>query len=200
MKRQLNPKANKGHPLRYFNPLLLFIVGLFLLGTTPAFSASANDKVGKDNERKAIEIQSDKLRSENEGKKIIFTGNVLSTWGDLEIQSDILEVYSAPQNKKGRKIKKLSDGQPEQDLEKIIAIGNVRIKKGDRRAKGDRADYNNKKQIIVITGTPYATAWEGDNIIKGEKMTFHLEEDLFKVEGRVRLVLFPKNPPPEKKK
>lgn len=200
MKRQLNPKANKGHPLRYFNSLLLIIVGLFLLGMTPAFSASAKDKVGKDNEKKAIEIQSDKLRSENKGKKIIFTGNVLSTWGDLEIQSDILEVYSAPQNNKGRKIKKLSDGQPEQDLEKIIAIGNVRIKKGDRRAKGDRADYNNKKQIIVITGTPHATAWEGDNIIKGEKMTFHLEEDLFKVEGRVRLVLFPKNPPPEKKK
>lgn len=200
MKRQRNPKTNKGHPLRYFNPLLLFIVGLSLLGTTPAFSANAKEAIGQDSEKKSIEIQSDKLRSENEGKKIIFSGNVLSTWGDLEIQSDILEVYSNPQNKKDKKIKKLSDGQPEQDLEKIIAIGNVRIKKGDRRAKGDRADYNNKKQVIVITGTPHATAWEGDNIIKGEKMTFHLEEDLFKVEGRVRLVLFPKNPPPEKKR
>ncbi len=186
--------------MRYFSPLLLFIVGLSLLGTTPAFSANAKEAIGQDSEKKSIEIQSDKLRSENEGKKIIFSGNVLSTWGDLEIQSDILEVYSNPQNKKDKKIKKLSDGQPEQDLEKIIAIGNVRIKKGDRRAKGDRADYNNKKQVIVITGTPHATAWEGDNIIKGEKMTFHLEEDLFKVEGRVRLVLFPKNPPPEKKK
>ncbi len=186
--------------MRYFNPLLLFLVGISLLSAAPAFSASAKDKVGKDNEKKPIEIQSDKLRSENEGKKIIFTGNVLSTWGDLEIQSDTLEVYANPKKEKGKKIKKLSDGQPEQDLEKIIAIGNVRIKKGDRRARGDRADYNNKKQIIVITGKPNATAWEGDNIIKGEKMTFHLEEDLFKVEGRVRLVLFPKNPPPEKKK
>ena len=57
-----------------------------------------------------------------------------------------------------------------------------------------------KKQIIIVTGEPNATAWEGENIIKGKKMTFVLAEDLFKVEGRVKLVLNPKNPPPEKKR
>ncbi len=87
-----------------------------------------------------------------------------------------------------------------EDLEKIIAIGNVDIRKGDRRAKGDRAYYDNKKQIIIVTGDPTATAWEGDNIIRGRKMTFVLEEDIFKVEGRVNLVLNPKNPPPKKKR
>jgi lipopolysaccharide transport protein LptA len=167
---------------------------------TNAFSAKSKDKLKKSQENKPIEIQSDKLRSENEGKKFIFSGNVLSNWGDLEIKSDILEVYANPKSKVDRKKATEDVSQAGQDLDKIIAIGNVDIKKGDRRAKGDRAHYDNKKQIIVITGEPSATAWEGENIIKGKKMTFILEEDLFKVEGRVILVLNPKNPPPEKKR
>ena len=188
--------------MRSLNLLILFLISLSLLGMPPenAFSATTKDALKKGQKKKPIEIQSDKLRSENEGKKFIFTGNVLSTWGDLEIKSDILEVYTNPKPKVDRKKATDDVSQAGQDLDKIIAIGNVDIKKGDRRAKGDRAHYDNKRQIIIVTGEPNATAWEGENIIRGRKMTFVLEEDLFKVEGRVNLVLNPKNPPPEKKR
>jgi lipopolysaccharide export system protein LptA len=165
-----------------------------------AFSAKSKESLKKEQKKQPIEIQSDKLRSENEGKKFIFTGNVLSTWGDLIIKSDILEVYSNPKNKADRKKKTEGVSQTSQDLDKIIAIGNVDITKGDRRAKGDRAHYDNRKQIIIVTGEPNATAWEGKNIIKGKKMTFYLERDLFEVNDRVILVLFPEKAPPEKKK
>ena len=157
-----------------------------------AFSAKSKDVLKKEQEKSPIEIQSDKLRSENEGKKFIFSGNVFSVWGDLEIKSDVLEVYSNPKSKAGRKQTSEDIGQAGQDLDKIIAIGNVNIKKGDRRAKGDRAYYDNKKQIIIITGEPNATAWEGENIIRGKKMIFVMEKDLFKVEGRVNVVIIPK--------
>lgn len=188
--------------MRTLNPLILFLVGLFLLGINPtnALSAKAKKSLKNEQERQPIEIKSEKLRSENEGKKFIFTGNVLSTWGDLIIKSDILEVYANPESKVDRKKATDDVSQASQDLDKIIAIGNVDIKKGDRRAKGDRAHYDNKKQIIIITGEPNAIAWEGENIIRGKKMIFVLEKDLFKVEGQVRLVLKPRNPPPEKKK
>lgn len=183
--------------MKNLSPLLLILVSLFLMHPASAFSAKSSDS---EEERQGVEIQSDKMRSENEGKKIIFSGNVLCTWGDLEIKSNILEVYANPVSKVSRK-KATSDAkQASQDLDKIIAIGDVRIKKGDRKATGDRAHYDNKKQIIIITGDPNVTAWEGENIIKGGKMTFYLEKDLFEVNDRVRLVLFPKNPPPEKKK
>jgi lipopolysaccharide export system protein LptA len=165
-----------------------------------AFSAKSKDVLKKEQESQSIEIRSDKLLSVNEGKKFIFSGNVVSTWGDLEIKSDILEVYANPKSKVDRKKATEDVGQARQDLDKIIAIGNVDITKGDRRAKGDRAHYDNKKQIIIITGEPNAIAWEGENIIRGKKMTFLLEKDLFQVEGRVILVLNPKNPPPEKKR
>jgi len=186
--------------LRIFKSLLLIWIGLSLIGPATALSQKARDSIKQNNEKKSIEIQSDKLLSLNQGKKFIFTGNVVSTWGDLEIRSDILEVYANPKSKVSRKNITADAGQARQDLDKIIAIGNVDIKKGDRRAKGDRAVYDNKKQIIIITGEPHATAWEADNIIKGGTMTFYLERDLFEVNDRVRLVLFPKNPPPEKKR
>lgn len=188
--------------MRIPRPLVIFLVSLSLLGMSPvnAFSAKSKESLKNEQKKHPIEIQSDKLRSENEGKKFIFSGNVLSTWGDLEIKSDILEVYSNPDAKSDRKKSTEGAGQTSQDLDKIIAIGNVKIKKGDRRATGDRAYYDNKKQIIIVTGEPHATAWEGKNIIKGRKMTFYLERDLFEVNDRVRLVLFPKDAPPDKKK
>ena len=188
--------------MRTLKPLIIFLISLSFLGMNPgnAFSAKTKDTLKKEQEKSPIEIQSDKLRSENEGKKFVFSGNVLSTWGDLIIKSDILEVYANPKTKVDRKKATDDVSQASQDLDKIIAIGNVDIKKGDRRAKGDRAHYDNKKQIIIVTGEPNATAWEGENIIRGRKMTFVLEEDLFKVEGRVNLVLNPKNPPPKKKR
>ena len=173
-----------------------FLISLCLLaiGPTIALSAKSKEELRKEQEKNPIEIQSDKLRSENEGKKFTFSGNVHSVWGDLEIKSDVLEVYSNPK-------KASADiSQANQDLDKIIAIGNVKIKKGDRRAKGDRAHYDNKKQIIIITGEPNATAWEGENIIRGKKMIFVMEKDLFKVEGRVVVVLNPKNSPKGKKR
>ena len=188
--------------MRSPKPLTLFLISLSFLAMNPAdtFSAKSKDALKKEQEKSPIEIQSDKLRSENEGKKFIFSGNVFSVWGDLEIKSDILEVYSNPKSKTGRKKTAEDISQADQDLDKIIAIGNVRIKKGDRRAKGDRAYYDNKKQIIIITGEPNATAWEGENIIKGKKMIFVMEKDLFKVEGRVNVVISPKNSPKEKKR
>jgi lipopolysaccharide transport protein LptA len=180
--------------LRSPNPLIIFLICFSLLAIAPAntFSAKSKEALKREQDKSPIEIQSDKLRSENEGKKFIFSGHVVSVWGDLEIKSDILEVYSNPKSKTGPKKTTEDVGPASQDLDRIIAIGNVDIKKGDRRAKGDRAHYDNKKQIITITGTPHATAWEADNIIKGGKMIFHLEKDLFEVKGRVTMVLKPK--------
>ena len=163
-----------------------------VLAPADVFPAKARDALKKKQKSNPIEIQSDKLRSENEGKKFIFSGNVVSAWGDLEIKSDVLEVYSNPKKNKDPNKSQKDLSQPGQDLDKVIAIGNVKIKKGDRRAKGDHAHYDNKKQIIIITGEPHATAWEGENIIRGSKMIFVMEKDLFKVEGRVNVVLNPK--------
>ena len=135
-----------------------------------------------------VEITSDRMRSEDGGIKIIFSGNVVANKGDLKITSDIMEIYNTEDKK---------------ETEEIVAIGNVFITRGLKRAKGDKAVYLDKLQKIILTGTPKATAWEERNMIEGRELIFLLEKDRFFANNRVRMKIYPKdkkNKSPKKKK
>jgi len=135
--------------------------------------------LSKEKENKdPVEITSDRMRSEDGGLKIIFSGNVVGYWGELKITSDILEVYNTKDKK---------------ETEEIVAIGNVFITRGLKRAKGDKAIYLDKLQKIILTGTPKATAWEGSNMIEGREMIFLLDKDRFVANNRVRMKIYPKD-------
>ncbi len=160
----------------HFILTLLLIIGFMIPGA--GVSQGLLKKNSEGNEDKPIEINSDRMRSEDGGKKIIFSGNVIGTWGDLTINSDILEIYNSDTDKS--------------QTDEIVAIGNVFITRDKKRAKGDRAVYLDKLQKIILTGKPHATAWEDKNIIEGKEMIFLLEQDRFVVNQRVRMKLFPK--------
>ncbi len=125
-----------------------------------------------------LEITSDRMRSEDGGIKIIFSGNVVANRGDLKITSDILEIYNT---------------QDKKETQEIVAIGNVFIIRGLKRAKGDKAIYLDKLQKIILTGTPKATAWEESNMIEGREMIFLLDKDRFVANNRVRMKIYPKD-------
>tara|TARA_Y100001936_G_scaffold245300_1_gene287015 strand:+ start:65 stop:577 length:513 start_codon:yes stop_codon:yes gene_type:complete len=150
---------------------LITVVALVTSLTMTSFSLSKENK-------DPVEITSDRMRSEDGGLKIIFSGNVIGYWGDLKITSDILEVYNT---------------QDKKETEEIVAIGNVFITRGLKRAKGDKAIYLNKLQKIILTGTPKATAWEESNMIEGREMIFLLDKDRFVANNRVRMKIFPKD-------
>ena len=159
----------------------LWLVALILLlGVIAPQSALSQGilKGSKDsNKDDPIEITADRMRSEDGGVKIVFSGNVIGIWGDLTIISDILEIYNSGEDKK--------------ETDEIIAIGNVTINRANKKATGDRAVYLDKLQKIILTGNPTATAWEDKNIIQGKEMIFLLEKDRFVVNNRVRMKLFP---------
>jgi lipopolysaccharide export system protein LptA len=161
---------------KFYIAIFVLISGFLMPG--PGVSQGLLDKGGKQNEDKPVEIISDRMRSEEGGEKIIFSGNVIGTWGELTITSDILEIYNSKET--------------ENQTDEIVAIGNVIITKEKKRAKGDRAVYLDKLQKIILTGKPHATAWEEKNIIEGKEMIFLLEQDRFVVNQRVRMKLFPK--------
>ena len=165
-----------GHKHIFYIVILFLVFGFMNLES--GFSQGLMEKGADDNEEKSVEITSDRMRSEEGGKKIVFSGNVVGTWGELTINSDILEIYNT----------KDTDSQTDE----IVAIGNVFITKNKKRARGDRAVYLDKLQKIILTGKPYATAWEDKNIIEGKEMIFLLEQDRFVVNNRVRMKLFPK--------
>ena len=139
-------------------------------------SKEVENKEGKNKD--PLEITSDRMRSEDGGIKIIFSGNVVGYWGDLKITSDILEIYNTEDKK---------------ETEEIIAIGNVFITRGQKKGKGDKAIYIDKLQKIILTGTPKAIAWQESNMIEGRELIFLLEKDRFFANKRVRMKIFPKD-------
>jgi len=150
---------------------LILVLCFSLLSSSLLFSANEENK-------DPIEITSDRMRSEDSGLKIIFSGNVVGYWGELKITSDILEVYNT---------------QDKKETEEIVAVGNVFITRGQKRAKGDKAVYLVKLQKIILTGTPKATAWEEGNMIEGREMIFLLDKDRFVANNRVRMKIYPKD-------
>ena len=157
---------------------LLFTIIPFILTSSTVFPQQV-----KKEDHSTIEITSDRMRSENGGQKIIFSGNVEAIKGDMTITSDIMEVYNTSDKKQ---------------IEEIVAIGNVDITRAGKKAKGDRAVYLDQLQKIILTGTPKAVAWEGKDIIEGREMIFLLKKDRFVVNERVRAKIFQKTN--EKKK
>lgn len=157
--------------------LTLFI--LFMSLTSLAYSQTEKKSNDLKKKKDPIEVVSEKMRSENKGEKITFSGNVFTKWGDLEIKSDTLEVF----NPKG------SEGGTDQ----IIATGNVFITRGVKKAKGDKAIYYDKEQKIILTGKIKATAWEGTDMIEGKEMVFLLDQDKFQVNDEVKMKFYPKD-------
>ena len=156
---------------------VVLILGLFNLYTPLGFSQLAENKTHQKDRPPPIEITSDRMRSENGGQKIIFSGNVAVTKDDMVIKSDIVEVYNSSDKKQ---------------TDEIVAIGNVEISRGNKKAKGDRAVYLKHLQKIILTGNPKAIASEGDDIIEGREMIFLMKKDRFVVNERVHAKLFPK--------
>ena len=157
---------------------IILIVWVFTI--IPSTAEKAQDQYSQQSkqDKEPLEITSDRMRSENGGIKIIFSGNVESYKGNLKITSDIMEVYNSEETK---------------ETDEIVAIGNVFISRGFKKATGDRAIYIDKLQKIILTGTPKATAWEKDNMIEGREMIFLLDKDRFVVNERVRMKIYPKD-------
>ena len=195
------PKQNRTY-LKKRN-IILFIFLFILIAPEGLFhrEAFAQNKNNRPSgtEGNPIEINSDRMRSLESGQTIIFSGNVVGTWGDLEIKADILEIHNAPKKHSTKKLAKGNLGGA-QNLEEIVAIGNVHITRGNKKAKGDRAVYYDKQQKIVLTGSPKAVAWEGKNIMEGKEMTFYLESDRIVVNGRVGMIFYPGKSANKKKK
>ena len=110
--------------------------------------------------------------------KFFFLGNVLIAKEGMTITSDFIEVYNSADKKQ---------------TEEIVAIGNVTITRGTKKAKGDRAVYLERLQKIILTGNPKATVLDGNDIIEGREMIFLMKKDRFVINKRVRAKLFPKN-------
>jgi lipopolysaccharide export system protein LptA len=165
--------------------ILLFTLFLFFL------SGEAQDKrgTGKGDEKKPmdvggfgfttshepIDITSDSAEANQKESKVTFTGNVVAKQGDATLYTNTLLIMYDPNTKKTKE---------------IIAIGNVKIVQLERRATSHKATFYQEQNKIVLEGE--AVLREGQNIIRGERVIYYIDEDRSVVEGgRVHTTITP---------
>lgn len=125
----------------------------------------------------AIQIKSDAMESKDQEGVVIFTGSVVARQDDLTIDTDRLEVFYQKQahTNNAQNTQDTQNGTANRSIDKVVAIGHVRITKGTRVATGEKAVYEKAAEKITISGS--AQVWEGQSRVKGETIIFYVNED-----------------------
>ena len=157
---------------------------LCLLLLLPAFPAAAVAAVaagasGAASGREPIDITSERLEADNAAHRIHFIGNVVAKQGDVTLYAREMTVFLQPKG---------------EDIEKIEAVGDVRIVQGERVATGQKGIYLSQEGRVVLTGSPQVH--RGADVVTGDEITVFLNEQksiVKSAEGsRVKAVFHPK--------
>ena len=116
--------------------------------------------------RSPIDITSDSVEADQKQNTVTFRGNVVAKQEDTTLYANTLIIYYDP-NTKG--------------LKEIMAIGNVKLVQLERRATSQKATFQQEENKVVLDGE--AVVREGENVIRGERIIFYVDEEKSVVEG-----------------
>jgi lipopolysaccharide export system protein LptA len=163
------------------------VMALLSFAVVSVSMAAQSDKpVRRDRSNLPITIKSNELSADNRGKTSVFSGKVVAKQGDITIFSDKLIVNYAEKNS---------------EIDKIEAIGNVRIVQLNRTGIASQAVYESRDGRIILTGTPNPKVIQGADSISGKTITYYVDDEKSFVTGggdpnsRVEAVI---NPPARK--
>lgn len=121
-----------------------------------------------------INIEADRMISQEKDNSVVFTGNVDARQGELIIRTDEMTVYYHQEGN--------GDGAGGSSrVRKLICMGNVQISQGDWLGTGNRMDYYADDRKVILSGD--AKAWQGQNMVAGRTITYYLDEGRSIVEG-----------------
>ena len=119
----------------------------------PAIACAA-PTAGNSNE--PINIEANRMVSQENDNSVVFIGNVEAKQGKLTIRSDEMTVFYT--ESKGGK-----DNKTTSQMDRLICKNNVKITQEDWLGTGDRMDYFAKERKVVLSGN--AKAWQGPPIM-----------------------------------
>ena len=120
-----------------------------------------------------ISIRSEKMTLKNLENKIIFEGKVFIKREEMTINADRAEVFLSESKAASQSVLEgASDGR---EVTRITTSGNVRIVRGAQQAKADKGVYEKGKAVFILTGNP--EVWDNDFHVKGEVITFFIDEE-----------------------
>jgi lipopolysaccharide export system protein LptA len=133
-----------------------------------------------------IHIEANRMTSTEKSNSVVFTGDVDAKQGDVRIRSDEMTVfYNALESPAKPKDKKKPIQQAEkkatQQVEKLICVGNVEVTRGEWLGTAKKMLYLSKERQVILTDN--AKAWQGQNMVSGEKIIYYLDEGRSEVIG-----------------
>ncbi|MFH1905280.1 MAG: LptA/OstA family protein [bacterium] len=136
------------------------------------FSAQA----AENNEiQKITTITSDRMEMNWSKNVAIFIGNALLVDEDGRVEADRMEVFLVASEE---------DENKEEDIEKVIATGNVRITTPERRTKSGKAVFHKKEDILILYDNP--EVWQKGTCFTGGRITFDLKKDTMIIDKDVQ--------------
>lgn len=136
-----------------------------------------------------IEITADALEVREAEKRAIFSGSVVAGQGVLRLTADTLIVWYRDQAAGGGSGSSGATGGTG-DIDRLRAEGDVFLSSGAETARGAWADYDVAQGVVTMGGG--VTLSQGDNAIRGDRLTVNLTTGVGRVEGgRVQSVFNP---------
>ena len=123
-------------------------------------------------EERVTEITSEKLFFDYEGKQAIFTGNVVVNDPDLQLTGDKLTVYLTE----------------EDDIERLLAEGNVEIRMEGMQSRSGKAVYTLSDGKVLLTERPQVS--RDGSVLQAEKITYWRLENRLEAFPRARVIMF----------
>jgi len=158
----------------------VLLVLMLMMSVAWAAPQPAEKKSIKDRSSQPITVKSDQLQAYNEAKQAVFTGHVVARQDDVTIYSDRLEVYY---------------GVTDDEVDRIVASGNVRILQTNRVGTGGHAVYESRLGKITLTENPRVS--QDTDTVTGKVIIYYLDEERSEVQGgdnaRVEAVIHPKS-------
>ena len=148
---------------------------LSLVAVTPASAQNVAFGGIKADTSAPVELAADSLQVNQSDGTAVFNGNVVIGQGEMRLSADKVTVIYA-------------DGD-QQKIDRLQATGNVTLVNGPDAAEAAEADYDVASGNIALSGDVVLT--QGQNVLRGDRMTVNLSEGSAQVDGRVRSVLQP---------
>ncbi|MEF2231921.1 MAG: LptA/OstA family protein [Pseudodesulfovibrio sp.] len=138
-------------------------------------------QIGVDPSRMPVQISSDRMVYDENGKVVSFVGNVVAEHGELTLWAQKLSAYFS--SRSGKKFTVDS-------VDRIVAEGDVRAKKGKTEGECQKVTYYVDKQLLTMEGDPVLR--DGPNSLTGGVINFNVRENRSEVirdkDKRVRAI------------
>jgi len=150
---------------------------LVLAANNPALAQTFSDSFagfGSSNGA-PIEIESNELQVEDKTKVATFSGNVVVTQGDTRLNTARLKVfYDGSGADQTQESAAAGPAPAQQEISRLEAEGGVVISSTDQTATGDEANFDMKREVMVMTGREVVLT-QGANVVVGTHLTVNLK-------------------------